>query len=258
MSAVVYTAEGRAVRVLATLPDARVIVEIAREDGDGEMYFSDEALIVDRVFANPPLEAFHRDIVKLEERQKLLRDSISALRTEGFNIESTHKERISKLKKFEQLKFIEEFLDGKLTHYVIVQRYSEACIRISTPAEEIDTEGRWNKKQKLLVLFGNPRDYSLQWYLSDESRAYPFTSLDDARAKAAELLADAFKLVRTQPYHAERAIESATVLNMPVPDDILQMVREQRRKSAQQSVDEARKTLAEAERAFAVATGGAS
>jgi hypothetical protein len=45
----VYTAEGRAVRVLATLPDARIVVEIAREDGDGELYFSDETPHFERI-----------------------------------------------------------------------------------------------------------------------------------------------------------------------------------------------------------------
>lgn len=252
----IYTAEGRAARVLTTLTDGRKVIELAYDD-DGEIAFSGDLAIVPRVFDNPPTEVLHKAVADLEAREKQLRESINALRTECFDAERAHKERIAKLKQYEPLKFIEEFLDGKLTHYVIVHRYHEGCIRISTPAEEIDTEDRWNKKQKLLVLFGNPRDYSLNWYLSDESRAYPFTSLEGARAKAAELLAAAFKSVKGNACRADWVIESARALDMPVPDEVLQVAREYRQKSAQQSVDDARKKLAEAEKALAAMQGAA-
>ncbi|HEY0684697.1 MAG TPA: hypothetical protein VGD45_20340 [Steroidobacter sp.] len=245
----VYTIDGRAVRVLSTLSCGRKIVELAYED-DGELYFSGEVAIVAQVFDNPPVEAQHKEITHLEAMAARLRDHLSMLQDEVSKAEQAHKERIAKLKRYESLKFVEEFLDGKLTHYVIVHRYNPECIRISTPAEEIDTENRWEKKQKLLSLFGTPANREIGWWLEYE-QVFPFTSLEDARAKAAALLADAFKKVRSQPYSAERAIASAKALDIPVPDDLLQIVREYRQKSAQQSLDEARKKLAEAEKAFA-------
>lgn len=255
MTTPIYTAEGRAARVLTTLTDGRKVIELAYDD-DGEIGFTGELAIVPRVFDNPPTEVLHKAVADLEAREKKLRESINALQTECLDAERAHKERIAKLKQYEPLKFIEEFLDGKLTHYVIVHRYNEEIIRISTPAEEIDTENRWDKKQKLLSLFGTPSSRDLSWWLESE-RVYPFTSLEAAQAKAAALLAEVFKLVRAQPYRAERVIESARAMNMPVPDDILQIVQEQRRKAAQSSVEEARKKLAEAEKALAAAQGAA-
>lgn len=252
----VYTIDGRASRVLTTLSDGRKVIELAYED-DGEMYFSGETAIVDRVFDNPPVESRHKEIAKLDEKCAQLRARATELQHAIFTAEREHKERIAKLTQYEPLKFIEDFLDGKLTHYVLVGRYNPEIIRISTPAEEIDTESRWEKKQKLLSLFGTPNTRDIGWWLEYE-QVFPFTSLEAAREKAGELLAKAFDSVRKQAYHAERAVQSAKALNMPVPDDILQLVRENRVKNAQSAVEKARAELANAEKALASVQGGAA
>lgn len=253
----VYTADGRAVRVITALPDGRLVVELAVEHGDDdELYFTGQTEIVGRVFDNPPVEAQHKEIAHLESMVTQLRNKLSTLQGEVSKAEHAHKERLAKLKQYEPLKFIEDFLDGKLTHYVIVGRYNSEIIRLSTPAEEIDTESRWEKKQKLLSLFGTPSTREIGWWL-DQEQVFPFTSLEAARAKAAELLTKAFDLARTHPFNAERVVQSAKAINMPVPDDILQLVREQREKSAQTAVEKARKELANAEQVLTIVQGGA-
>jgi hypothetical protein len=267
----VYTADGRAVRVITNLPDGRKVVEHAVEDGDDDLYFTGQTEIVGRVFDDPPREAFHKDILKLEERQKQLRDQIHVMSTQIADAERAHTQRMTKLQKYEQLQLVEDFLDGKITHYVIVRDsyYSDGTqIQISTPQAEVcgDERPSYQNKLKLLALYGNQNDRTLEWllhYYSDGSGSsrqlvYPFTSLEAAQAKATALMVKAFDVVRKKPQFADYAIASARALNMAVPADILEIQQTKQMKSLQSYVDEARKKLAEAEKALAAAQGAQS
>lgn len=268
MSGLKHTVHGRVCRPLTTMTDGRIVVELGYED-ENEPYFCGELAIVDRIFDEPPREAYHAEIEKLEAKKVELSATLHQLRHQVSEVERTHKDRIAKLKNYEQLQLVEEFLDGKITHYVIVDTYDGCNVRISTPQEEKcgDDRRSWNAKLKLLVLYGDQQNRTIDWllhYYSDGSGSrtdmvYAFTSHGDAKAKAATLIAAAFDVVRKTPdwYRARHAIGSAKAIGIEVPADVLAICREHEAKAARANVEKAREELAAAEQALATTQGAA-
>lgn len=263
MSDHTYTADGRLVRVVGIAHGDKVVVEYGREASDGELWFSGELATVDRVFDVPPTDALHDSIRGLEKRESDLRARLHELAIQAAEADRAHKDRMSKLKRYDQLRLVEDFIDGKITHYILVEDYycEGTRIRISTPQDEVcgDDRSSYEKKLKLLALYGDQKSRSPEWrlhYYSDGSDGrsqlvYPFTSLEAAREMAVGLLEKAFGVVRDKRRYVDDVISSAHALQVPVPSDIAEMFRATQLKAAQSRAEEARTKLAEAETALA-------
>lgn len=190
-----FLSSGRAVLVKAKT-EAGYVVELGHEDDEGEAYY--EGLkVVSKVFDKAPREKIDVTIRELLELERSLRDSVADLRMQKSNMESEHRKRVEYLKQFEQLRLVEDFLVGRLTHFVVKRDYQEsATVETREQALTIkDDEYRSYKKElRVLALFGSP-DRSLEWKLShysdgsgSHSTVYPCTSLEQAQSKAREIL----------------------------------------------------------------------
>lgn len=240
-----YLSSGRAVLVKAKT-DAGYVVELGHEDEEGNEYF--EGLkVVTKVFDAPPREKLDATIRQLLEQEKSLRDSIADLRLQKATMESDHRKRLDYLKQFDQLRLVEDFIEGRLTHFVIDGPY-EDCIAIQTKNEALQTDdgSRWERETRVLALFGSPKR-TLEWKLSHYSdgsghysSVYPFTSLEAAQAKASELIAAKWARHRAKTGYMhgfDRTVESAKKLGFEVPPDLQQRHDEWSAKAKQERID---------------------
>lgn len=226
-----YLANGQIVRVLAEAAPNHIVVEIGRTYEDEDEIFFEGTKVVSKVYDQAPTEAIDARIRALLEREKTLLDIIAALHTQHVTAQRDAEARLSYAKQFEALALIEDFLRGRITHFVICD-YSRVLVK--SREEALDTRDdydRWSKELKLLTLFGKTNG-SLQWRLnrySDGSGSgtdvFPCTSLEAAQAKAAEIIEGRFEEIREKsktgyPHGINYVMDSAKALRIPIPFDI--------------------------------------
>lgn len=223
-----YLASGRAVLVKAKT-DAGYVVELGHEDEEGNEYF--EGLkVVSKVFSTAPREKLDATIRELLDVEKGLRNSIADMRSLKSQLESQHQKRLEYLSKFDQLRLVENFLAGNISHFVVQGEYSDvATVVTREEALTIKDEYRSYKKElRVLALFGSP-EKSLTWKLShysdgsgNYSTVYPCTSLEDAQAKARQILVAAIAKYRVpDQYNCQKGlalVAASKRLDVPLPD----------------------------------------
>ena len=148
-------------------------------------------IFVEEIFDNAPIAKRCQEMKewdkKIEDAQRELQKMKAEIKEWGNEI----KQRIEKLKKYDQLKYIEEFINGEMKYYVMGGRYGGDYKIL--PTEEAKSE--YDKMQlKLLVLYGNNKR-GMEWKLhqySDSSgfsgKCYPVISYELAVEKLKELI----------------------------------------------------------------------
>jgi hypothetical protein len=224
-----YLANGQIVRVLAEAAPNHIVVEVGRTYEDEDEVFFEGTRVVSKVYDQAPTEAIDARIRALLDREKTLLDIIAALHIEHVTAMRDADARLKYLKQFEPLAFIEDFIQGRITHFVICD-YSKVMIKAREEALSTkDDYDRWSKELKLLTLFGRANG-CLQWRLnrySDGSGGntdvFPCTSLESAQAKAAEVVAGRFEDLRGKegyPHGINYVMDTANALGIPIPPDI--------------------------------------
>lgn len=206
MSDIKYTAEGQRVQVLAELPGGKFLVagQVGSYEDDHEQWFdTDHPRVVAKVFDQAPVAIHEKRVAELLESVDKLEQRHASLMQQIAAREQSHRQRLAKLAKHDGLQLIEDFIDGKITHYVISEGYDWSNdghyeLRISTPQEEKSGNERNERELKLLALYGKS-GRTVEWklhYYSDGSGGrscfcWPFTSYDSAREFAVKLFEEA-------------------------------------------------------------------
>lgn len=193
----VYSERGVQGRIHTVLPNDRYLVaptilvdtgEYGEQEGEGPWE------IWSKVYAKPPIEKYDEQITQKTEQLNSLHAQITAARQEFHAFQQEEKERKERIKRHSQLERLDDFIQGKITHYV-VKEYTG--VRIMTAPARI-SEGRHGEDPqklplRLLTLYGDSKG-DLQWRLNHysspsytETDVYPFTDEASAKAKAKEL-----------------------------------------------------------------------
>lgn len=175
---------------------AEAVVEFIHSFGDDEDYYESSAkVIVDlHRLKSEKIDTGEKFAAEERELTKKIQAKIAEANQELRNIEKKMEDARSRLSVVDSLKHVFDFLDGKITHYV-VEDWS--TISIQTFQEAHDTRDNWNREegQKLLVLVGTEErgrkkrdfDFRLNSY-SDGSGSYktvlPCSSLEEAKTVA--------------------------------------------------------------------------
>lgn len=279
----VYDRSGRVYQFAGMMGKSAIVHPMLEGEGyDGEPcpYPSElaEAKSVSDIFDNPPIPLINADVALAKQKLKELNDAIAEASAELRNAEKVNAARLEKLKRYDALSRIEDFIDGKMTHFAIRGQYSHD-IKVKTFDEVMKCKndyGRFNGDIKLLSLFGTRKDYpqhgnasnDLLWRVNQYSDGsgsgwwivHPCMSEDEAITIAAKWLEEIWAEHRGLTDRGARAgwlrgsIESAKSLSLPAPDDIIADFDAYKTQAAQEAVDKAR---AELEKALA-AQGGAA
>ena len=157
-----YLHDGTEVEVVAKLDDSRVLVRAWMEDTDrGELFLSDCIRIVyeSDLHENPPTEVVNKEIEKAKARLRKLERRAAEVQSKSSRLEREYKQLIDKLSRYKPLEYIEQFLDGKITHFVVIPGYGEWKIKTLD-----EMQSRYGGT-KLLSLFGESKG-NLEWCIN--------------------------------------------------------------------------------------------
>lgn len=275
-----YDRSGRVYEFRAAIDSMAVVHPILSAEGwEGEIepYPSQTAEIVPlaSISVKPPTAEIVAEVLRAENELARLRAEIAAATTAARNAEKENAERLAKLAKYAALSRIEDFLEGRMTHFVMWGQYSRE-INIKTFGEVMLSKndyGRPDGDVKLLSLFGTCRYYpdhgnkdgNLLWRVNQYrdgsgswSNAQPCMSEDEAKEVAAKWLNCQWDEHRAAEDRAKNAhwlkgsIDSAQAIGLVVPDDIAADYADSQKRQALSAVQKAQEALE-----LAIANAGA-
>lgn len=271
----VYDRSGRVYQFQGMMDDRAIVCQIF--DGQGwegeiEPYPSELASAMDvaSLSAKPPTAAIVAEVLKAENELKRIKDAIVEATTEARNAEKQNADRLAKLKRFSALSRIEEFLEGKITHFVTRPQYG-GRILVQTFEETMHCKndyGLFDGDLKLLSLFGtrkyNPEHgnakgdllWKVNQYYDGSGSGWhivqPCISEDEAKAVAAGWLEErwaehrSLKDKQTRSHWLKDYIESAEKIGLTVPDDIIADFEAKKKSDAEAAIQKAKDELAKA------------
>lgn len=222
-----YTLDGCEVEYIASLGDGYAVREII--DGDEGMACIGNLMEVRAVFIKPPHHKYNTEIAELKKQVEALLIQRRAIEADIRASHVDEKERKARLMKHAALVRIDEFLEGKFTHFVYY-RYGVNVMSFDEAIRYKESDyDRVPQGMKLLSLFGKTSG-DLEWRLyrySDGSgspeEVIPCHSLEEAKSIANTKINefyDAWRLDKRNDYQMTTAAESARKLGFEVPADI--------------------------------------
>jgi hypothetical protein len=273
---IVYDRSGHEARYVTRLPNGGHLVRprVTYYDGDSEDISYEGVAEWHEVFLKPPVEVLNAEVAALDAKLEDLRKAIRVRCDEQRVLDAQMATRKDRLKQHEQLAQLDDFIAGKITHFVIKDMgYAvEHCraIAIDTFDHAMKEDTQWSRGAlKLLTLFGGSKG-DLTWRLnrySDGSGSHhdeviPCTSLDQARAIATRLYEDQLAAWRANlqvkgAWCASQILEHAKRLEQPIPQDAVDAVHREAVERARKQLDAARHAVAKAEGDLSAALIGA-
>lgn len=265
----VFSSDGREARFIAELDGSFIVCPVydSEDEEDGEpIHGTPEKW--SRVYAKCPVERYDKEIAVLNAEISEKEQRLYALRSELANAEKATKDRLAKLQKFAALERLEDWIDGKFTHFVITPEYGTPIIATKEKALAGGGGGdpRYDTTIKLLTLFGDTKG-DLQWKLNqyrDGSGSWgdvcPCASEEDAIATIRTMYAAAVAEWRHGGSGREHNRASYRAMGWPsttiaryldVPEDVAAAIRSRDIQAKQEAVAKARATLEQAEEALA-------
>lgn len=227
------------------------------------------------VFLKPPVEALNAEVAALNAVLVDLRKTIRVVTEERRVLDTQMAARKDHIKQHEQLAQLDDYIAGKITHFVIKDMGydGEHCraIAIRPFDQAMKTEERWDRSGglKLLTLFGKSKG-DLTWRInrysdgsgSHHDEAIPCTSLEQARAVAIGLYEGQLAAWRANPrpdgaWNAAQIVEHAKRLDLPVPQEAVDAIHREAVERAQKQLEAARHAVAKAEGDLSAALIGA-
>lgn len=248
----------------------RQILTVDCRDGEEE-YPADtpEIVSLSTIYAKAPTAVIDADVQAATARLAEVREALANAETDLSAKQRDVLARLEKLQAYDGLQRIEDWLDGKITHFVIRSGYSSNKVQVKTADETLQCEdrGRFNGEMKLLCLYGTSNRYSphpkptVEWRLNQYydgsgcwTGVYPASSENEAVKIAHGMLKEIFDAYfadeKPQIYRLEEAISSAEALGYPIPQDAQRALHMFRVENARKQTEEAEKKLTEARGKF--------
>jgi len=242
---IVYDRKGHKAKYLTNSKEGHIVqpeMEAITPDGESFNTYYDGLQCWYEVFAKPPRAVLDKEIAELEAKRKALNEQNYKIASDIRAAETDAKARLDKVKRYKGLELLEDFIDSKITHYVVAH-WSNIQILPFGATETTDKGKDWKRPHKLLVLFGDSKG-DLSWKLSDyavdsyyRQEVFPCTSEQAAKDKAKELLDAIYAEWRAD--HKKNlgyAVDSAKKLGFEIPADVAEYTRESAIKSAEERV----------------------
>lgn len=272
----VYTADGRRVSYVAQVAEGHVVQPFMPQwrmgyGGPDEYEEPTGIELVQAVYEKPTKGKIDETLAKsiadataqLAEVTQKLKDA----REEWWLFERDEKNRQERLKRHAALDQLDDFIQGRITHYVVINHSGFPSLVEFEKSSSGEVDTRWmlrvdRAKLRLLGLFGDANG-DLAWGLNryrdgsgNWERVVPCTSLERATEVVRELAEAAFAVIlEGKPVYVKEWIECAQKHNIEVPQavhDILQAERIQRAHefiaSTEERVEEAKELLARVEK----------
>jgi hypothetical protein len=201
--------------------------DIDEDTGEYQEYLTETPQFYKEIFDSPPTEVLHDEIKRLRKEVSELQKRESGATEKARQAEDNAKERLEKIKSYEGLELIEDFLNENITHFVTLNWNDYP--KIETSQEKLKYRDDGEFKIRLLALYGD-REGNLDWrmhYYSGGSGSsetvYPFTSYEAALKKVHEVLAKKLETIEQEKnggrsYCVIDLVDLAKEYNFSLPD----------------------------------------
>lgn len=234
-----YTKDGQEITVLHEIEGKGFLVAPIF-DLDHGGYAEGPLMMIDAIYERAPTARFDAEVVRLRAEIKELRQQKIALRNGLREAERMAEERWTKLERLEALQSLEDFIDGKITHYVEGPRWARP--RIVAFADTKWSDGQ--RKKKLLVLFGDSKG-DLTWRMNqyyDGSGSWgdviPCLSREEAIEKMTAILHEKMAESATRDL-----AKHVTEQGVPLPEGYMERVEEAEREDTEKEIAELRRKI---------------
>ncbi len=281
----VYSRHGHQAYYVGYLEQQKIhVVEVILRAIDGagdECDVSGPTETWSEVFTSAPKEVVEKELVALQAKVSEAQSALYKVREENRLMDKEIEARKARLKQHEALKYLDDYIAGRITHYVVADHYGEKgsnwrIIDVKTPDNASGNLDQWERKgwlprdgkTKLLSLFGasgGQLDWQLNHY-SDGSgitrtTAYPCLSLHEAVSKVdslTQVVINAWRAAATPKekeaiHYLGDLVKSRKAAGLPVPQDVIDelCIREVTRKetavaAAEKALEAARQELQKA------------
>lgn len=239
-----YLLDGTEVEVIEKTQNGYLVRWIY--EGDEDDIPDPNICFVDKVFDEVPTLKHHSIIKQLTEDISRLRQTRGELEEQIRKFKADNKNWLEKCANYPEIKYLDDFVNNRITHYVEVCYSGAPEIHEWADAKADDD---YQKEFKLLVLFGTQKR-DLNWKLnrySDGSgghtHIYPCVSYEDALKKSQELID---KVVAESMEHPrERVIQSAWKYNLEIDDKYIATFKDQERARTLKEISNLEKNLSD-------------
>ncbi len=258
----VYNRAGHKARYLSSTADGHAVKPaVTFYDGDGEERQDYDGIALwHECFLKPPTEVLHEEVAQLNAQIEAAQAALEELRLKRREEDKGIEERKARLKQHELLARLDDYVAGKITHYLILESY-ENIPRIITLDQ---TKGDdYDKRYRLLTLhaktsWGGKLEWSLSQYYDGSGMAdkvIPCRSQEEAVAEGTKIFEA--NLAKWRKPEERRFVSirwllcGAKNLGLTVPEDVLAANRADTLQQATKTAEDARASLAKAETALA-------
>lgn len=230
MSEIKYLENGEQVEVVSQIDVGGFVVRGIFESEDDAPH-TGQPFYVAKVFDAPPTAKLEARVSDLDRRISEKEQRLAEIRSEIVALESHNKDFINRCSKIAELKDLQAYLDGRITHYVVCS-YSPAIVKFSETKSEYANNG----ELRLLSLFGDSKGH-LTWRLNQyrdgsgsSTDVYPCLSEEEAKEKLRDYLVSNFE--GQLGYNGSKYfLEAAQKFGIELPTRLIDLAREASRKS---------------------------
>lgn len=235
-----YLGNGQQVTVIQKLDEGYLVCKLYQwSDPDEEpSEYRDEVFVVPEVFEEAPTVRLDKRVAVLEGMVATLEAQRAALESRIAEVNRDEKVRFARFEKFKPLHHLEDFIEGRITHYAEIPTYwGQPRIFSFSDTADKDTRGKY----KLLTLFGDSGG-CLEWRLSSyrdgsgsSVEVVPCFSYEEAHAAIQERIADKARASADRPQEA--VVAAAKTFKVEIAPDYINKVLEARATTLQQTIE---------------------
>lgn len=210
-------------------------------------------------FSKPPVPKLVAEVQALNDQVDQKKAELALLQANVRSLEEEMRNRRERIKQHEKLQLLDEFIQGKITHFVVTPSYGARHISTAEEMLKSSEDDGWYraKKMRLLSLYGGSQG-DLTWAIAAYSDGSgnsadvvtPCTSYEQAREELEKLTNESFARHRKdgfkEPWRLDALISAAQSIGMEVPADAAAAFTECMRAAALRSLPEHEKRVADA------------
>lgn len=265
----IFNLQGEAAEAVMPHPDqSGWMVHPFYEAHEGEDTYTERGPLTHwpKVYAEPPVEVKNQTIIELDAKIAEKREELRVMGSTRYQIQIHEKEDKKRLEKLAMrsaaLTRLEDFLDGKITHYVKTETWdSQNEIGRKWDITEVEKErcgdDGYDRRLKLLTLFGSSDgnlEYRLNRYSdgsgSSSNLVYPCCSLEEAQRVAREKVLRQLEVWTAEPekfkHLVDVIIRNLKNFEMEVPEFIRLAALEQTLAGKREALKKANEAAAKA------------
>lgn len=261
----VYTVDGNECEYVAAGHSGHIVLPLYGGGPEDGPYYGVPMTFAE-VFAEPPKPRLAAEIAEARTELERLQQQVAEREAQLRELQRGDRERLARLKEHRQLARIDDWMAGKITHFVVWEHYGRR-VKVKTWDEAMNTGERWRDQIPLLVLNGTLEwvdSYArmgIDWCITSQGssntiRVIPCGSVYEARERAVEaiekLTSDWMRERRNNrttgyDHQLEDCVESMREVDMAIPPEVAIAYAESRAGAVATSLTHARREFAKAQ-----------